>query len=352
MWQLSFSSFDKKFGGSRCKHSNRPSVYIIILDSVSSSMAKRSLPKSISFIKGSMDGTFMEFLNRVGVGSKANGFPMAFGKTIEAASRAFVGLPPLRADWNSTTVCEEYLDKYEYHLHQYMAQGYKAMVAQDGGPGVPYYANCKGFKKPQADHLWRPFQLRIDQSIQLRNSLERSCYERHVDMLEYLEKFIASYPGVPKIAQIWPTTLAHDTVKNLYHSDDHFLRFFKDNKKKLDNAFVLFMGDHGPRRDSIGETNLGQYEANNPFLFITVPRNYRNTSIHNQLRAKTHQLMTPYDIHATLMDILKAHVTSTAHGLELSSGFTRWDQYGDQGKCKFGTPFEPFCQCREALKAT
>lgn len=61
----------------------------------------------------------------------------------------------------------------------------------------------------------------------------------------------------------------------------------------------------------IGSTVLGYYESNNPFLMVTVPKKYRNTEIHNQLRNKSHQLMTNFDIHATLMDILKLCTSAT-----------------------------------------
>ncbi|KJH46669.1 hypothetical protein DICVIV_07277 [Dictyocaulus viviparus] len=65
------------------------------------------------------------------------------------------------------------------------------------------------------------------------------------------------------------------------------------------------MGDHGPRREGINATVLGHYELNNPFLVATVPKQYRNTEIHERMREKSNQLMTNFDLHATLMDIMK-----------------------------------------------
>lgn len=166
------------------------------------------------------------------------------------------------------------------------------MIAQDENIGIAYYPGCLGFNRSEANHVWRcrflpvssqlstkrffrPFQLRIKESSSLHNSMEKSCNERHIEMLDYLEKFIHSYPGkegekyawcltrahslslllgVPKIGQIWPTTIAHETLKNLFHTDDHFLSFFRRNSKKLEDAFVFIMGDHGPRREGVGKT--------------------------------------------------------------------------------------------------
>ncbi|ETN74307.1 hypothetical protein NECAME_13051 [Necator americanus] len=188
------------------------------------------------------------------------------------------------------------------------------MTAQDFDVGMIYYPKCLGFSKSESDHVWRPFDLRRGDSTDFKKSLEESCSERHLEMLEYLEKFMYAYPGVPKIAQIWPTTLAHETLKDLFHSDDHFLNFFQRNKKFVNRSFFFFMGDHGPRREGIGELRLGQYENLNPFLMVIIPAIYRNTAIHDQLKKKAHELMTNFDIHATLMDILKRYY----HGLDFS----------------------------------
>ncbi|KAJ1361260.1 hypothetical protein KIN20_033735 [Parelaphostrongylus tenuis] len=43
----------------------------------------------------------------------------------------------------------------------------------------------------------------------------------------------------------------------------------------------------------------------NPFLVVLIPSKYRNTPIHHQVYQKANELVTHFDIHATLMDILK-----------------------------------------------
>ncbi|KHJ88536.1 hypothetical protein OESDEN_11667 [Oesophagostomum dentatum] len=166
-------------------------------------------------------------------------------------------------------------------------------------------------------------------------------------MLEYLQKFIESYAGIPKIAQLWLTELAHNSMKNLYHADEQFLAFFERNKEKLKDAFVFLMGDHGPRTDGIESVPLGRYETNNPLLIITVPERYRNSEIHREIRKKAYQLLTPFDLHATLMDIVKGFIRSTASGFVMNSGFIRRNRYRRQGRCVAGTPYESLCHCRD-----
>ncbi|PIO63162.1 hypothetical protein TELCIR_15253, partial [Teladorsagia circumcincta] len=155
-----------------------------------------------------------------------------------------------------------------------------------------------------------PFDLRARESKNFTKSLWQSCSEPHLEMMDYMEKFMHSYPGTPKIAQIWPTTLAHESLKALYHADEHFLKYFQKNRAIIDRSFMFFMGDHGPRREGIGKVRLGQYENLNPFLMVTIPSAYRGTPLHKQLRQKTFELMTNFDVHATLMDILKMQPAS------------------------------------------
>ncbi|VDO64206.1 unnamed protein product [Haemonchus placei] len=236
-------------------------------------MSKRALPETLAYLKTELQAVQMEFYNKVAHNSKPNAFPLFFGKSIEGGSRAFFGLPPLIPDWNETEICIEYLDKYSYELEEYRQSGYKArctaeevqwpilqwlaaepplicdftMVAQDWDVGFVFYKNCTGFKRAEADHIWRPFDVRMEETYTLRSLYYKYCGEPHLYMLEYMEKFMRSYPGVPKICHVWPVYLAHDTMKTIYHTDNQFLDFFKRNTEYLNDAFLFFFADHGPR---------------------------------------------------------------------------------------------------------
>ncbi|XGW07772.1 hypothetical protein V3C99_010710 [Haemonchus contortus] len=289
---------------------DRPHVYIVILDAVSSFMAKRSLPHTLAYLKMEHGAIQMEFLNKLGYNSRPNAIALFFGKTEEGGSRDLVGQPPLYFDWDSTKMCKEYLDDLPYELEEYRKLGYKTMVAQDWSAGFAYYPDCLGFNRSEADHMWRAFELRMGESRTLRRSHIWHCSELHLEMMAYMEKFMQSYPGVPKICHVWPVNLAHDSMKNLYHADEQFLNFFKRNSKHLDDSFLFFMGDHGPKSEGIEKVPLGEYEQKNPFLMVSVPKRYRNTPIYDQLKLKSTQLMTHYDLHATFLDILKLQPSS------------------------------------------
>ncbi|KAL6729464.1 hypothetical protein Aduo_000514 [Ancylostoma duodenale] len=278
-----------------------PNVYLLILDSVSNFMAKRSLPKTLAFLKEEMDAVEMEFLNKVGDNSRPNGFPMVFGKSIVKVSR--VNRPAELPDWNIDEICYKYMDEYPYYLEEYRKKGYKTMIAQDFSMGILSYQV--------------PFDLNYWDKRFHDKLAGNTCGESHLYMLDYYEKFMNSYPGVPKIAQAWPTELGHEDVGNLYHADSHFLEFLRRNQKNLDNSFFFFAGDHGPRTNGMEKVRLGRYENRNPFLVVVLPKYLRKTAVQEQLREKSLQLMTHFDLHATFMDILhfqpKSNFTDTSH---------------------------------------
>ncbi|ETN85378.1 hypothetical protein NECAME_06401 [Necator americanus] len=240
-----------------------PNVYILLLDSVSTFMVKRSLPRTLDFLKTKMDAVQMEFLNKVADNSRPNGFPMAFGKSLEKVSR--VGRDPEPPDWDNDEVCNKYMDEYPYYLEEFKKKGYKTMIAQDLAPGIIFYQECYGFKRRQADHIYRPFDVRLDEESLNETLAGFTCGESHLYMLEYYEKFMNAYSGIPKIAQAWVTRLVHDDIRKLYHADDHFLEFFQRNQENLDNAFLFFLGDHGPR--AAGALDVQRLEVGNSNIY-------------------------------------------------------------------------------------
>lgn len=82
---------------------------------------------------------------------------------------------------------------------------------------------------------------------------------------------------------------------------------------QLDNAFVFLMGDHGQRFGGVRWTAQGEIEDNNPALFISLPRHLRyNNNLLAVMKDNSRQLITHFDLHATMLDIAR-------HGSEMTS---------------------------------
>jgi hypothetical protein len=124
--------------------------------------------------------------------------------------------------------------------------------------------------------------------------------------MTYVKQFLRAYPSAdtPKWSLVWLSELAHSDVNGLYHVDGYFADFFTEFRQQLDESFVIVMGDHGIRFTGIRYTDIGAVEDNNPMLTVALPSRLRsNTRLVDNLRANAQQLVTHYDVYATLLDI-------------------------------------------------
>ncbi|WKY11531.1 hypothetical protein Q1695_003250 [Nippostrongylus brasiliensis] len=288
-----------------------PHVHIILIDSVASSQAIRALPRTVNFLTNAMDAVQLRKLNKVGTNSRPNGFVLLFGKTTEPVVRELVNEQTIPADWTYSTYCRKYLNESLYIPIQYRDAGYKTFGAQDYSASLLNFPNCLGLEKREFQHTYRPFDLLVSMDKRLKVAHETApCSSSHNNMLKYLERFLNSYKGSSKFSLSWVTRLAHDNSGSLYNGDYDLYNFFVRNRHELDNSFVFFLGDHGPRFGKETKTLFGRNEANNPFLYVTVPKSLRNTGMFTVLKSKENELITPHDIHATLKDILEEQPSS------------------------------------------
>ncbi|CAJ0946646.1 unnamed protein product, partial [Mesorhabditis belari] len=285
-----------------------PDVYLFVLDSVASTQARRSLPRTLSFLETQMGGMHMHHLNKVGENSRPNGFAMLLGKRIKYLRREAMGGVDLEPVHNMTHVCKSYHDNDFVIFKEFEKIGYRTLFSDDYGAGSVFtYPDCFGFEKQEANHMYSTLTFIGRTNEQLRKFMGRgNCFERYSMQLKFIENFIHSYPGKNKFVTNWVSEIGHDDPNLLFHSDATYEQFFRSNQEKLENAFIFFAADHGPRYGSLVYTTLGKRELKNPLLHITVPKWLRsNEQLMSNLRENSLKLLTQYDVFATLLDILK-----------------------------------------------
>lgn len=98
------------------------------------------------------------------------------------------------------------------------------------------------------------------------NAMFRKLFTPYLAKLSSLQKFDDSFSkneisGVPKFGWVWMSLLTHNWQREVVHADKDYRDFLLNNRQKLDDAFVILMGDHGLR---FGEVNsffeINQYE--------------------------------------------------------------------------------------------
>ncbi|GMS88875.1 hypothetical protein PENTCL1PPCAC_11050, partial [Pristionchus entomophagus] len=284
-----------------------PSVYIIVLDSIGASHGRRVFNQTHRFLKEEFGAVEMLHMNKVGENSRPNGIAFLFGKLISNINRNMYGLPPIPADWNRTVFCKSFLEEKGFILKEFEKKGYVTMMAEDWDKGVFNWPGCYGFQKQPTTHYMRPFQLRFNKDnvgTMKSNMSTSNCFEQHLFLNEYTEKFIKAYPDRPRAFLTWASYLGHDSPNLPFHTDIQYKEFFERNKEEFDNSFIFFMGDHGLRFGWYSRDPVGQRDVNNPMLMISVPRRLRDdVDLMANLEQNSKELLTMFDTHATLVDI-------------------------------------------------
>ncbi|VDP50631.1 unnamed protein product [Heligmosomoides polygyrus] len=176
------------------------------------------------------------------------------GKTTEAVVRKPMNLPTIEADWSYNNYCKRYLDDEPFIPLEYKKAGYKTYGGEDYEASILNYPNCFGTKQRQFHHTYRPYHVRLRKDAELKHiHLQGSCRLHHSNMLDYLSLFVNAYKGAPKFSLTWLVDLAHDNTKHIYRADYELYNFFLKNRDALNNSFIFFFGDHGPRFGSVSE---------------------------------------------------------------------------------------------------
>jgi hypothetical protein len=80
------------------------------------------------------------------------------------------------------------------------------------------------------------------------------------------------------------------------------------------NTIVILMGDHGPRYGAYRQTLHGKLEERTPVLWMLVPPSLSTKfpDLGKNLETNQRRLVTAFDIHETLKDIMSLHQSSDA----------------------------------------
>ncbi|EFO99645.1 hypothetical protein CRE_24838 [Caenorhabditis remanei] len=283
-----------------------PNVFFLMIDSLSTGMAKRSLPKFLKYFQSEFNGIQFPYVNRVGENSHPNGVSLWFGKSVESGQK--VSGERIDADWNAVDKCHRYIDNETHLFKQFKDHGYTTLLTEDSiNQLMDSHPFCKGFLNKPVDHMFRPFTSVYEEygmDITRQHLKGHLCREIHEAAMEYWEQAMNAYRDRPLFAFTWLIDLAHEYPDGPVRFDDYLTQFFERNREILDDSFIFISGDHGIRVGDHITSEIGSFERNNPFLGISVPKKFRDGPMVEMLRMNSNQLQTHFDTRATLLDIL------------------------------------------------
>uniref|UniRef100_A0AC35TI04 Sulfatase domain-containing protein n=2 Tax=Rhabditophanes sp. KR3021 TaxID=114890 RepID=A0AC35TI04_9BILA len=288
---------------------NSYDVYFFIIDSVSKFSSERALKKSVNYFVKQFDGVSMDRLNKVAENSLPNAHAFHLGRRFFETFDIEKGRPKVDSDYHPSTGCRTNLDDKGFINFIYKERKYVTLSTEDYYWSVYHKDGCKGFTRRHADHLSQPWQNRYgmfgNHDGLFGSGFFGRCRWTHHVQLEYFQDYIRAYKNERKFASLWMTRLSHMALDRQSIADGRMKKFFETNKSYLDNAFVFYMSDHGFRIGEYAATHIGEYENDNPFMAMSVPKALRsNEQLMNNLRENSKKHVSHFDTYATLIDIV------------------------------------------------
>ncbi|GMT08918.1 hypothetical protein PFISCL1PPCAC_215, partial [Pristionchus fissidentatus] len=129
--------------------------------------------------------------------------------------------------------------------------------------------------------------------------------------LRYAREFLEGYKSFPSFGLLHHGVYSHDDINMVSIMDDDFAEWLKkaNDDGLFDDTILIVMADHGHRFADLRNTHQGQIEERLPFFSVTLPKSLRKTGLGKKmlanLQSNANRLTTPFDVHQTLLDVIK-----------------------------------------------
>ncbi|KAH7969388.1 hypothetical protein HPB52_017543 [Rhipicephalus sanguineus] len=186
--------------------------------------------------------------------------------------------------------------------------------------------STKGFRRQQTDYYPRHVVMLMED---LGKTVEddQSCLgptTQSKELLGYLANFVNVMSKRPFFVFAWFVDITHERLNNAAYADEPFRQVLEAlyASGALNHTVLAFFSDHGMRKGDIRTTYIGRLEDIQPFAFLVFPPWFleKNPEAARSLRVNQHRLTTPFDLHATFVELVYYPVRKrprTAYGLSL-----------------------------------
>ncbi|XP_054716536.1 uncharacterized protein LOC129225988 [Uloborus diversus] len=316
-------------------------VILIGVDSVSALNFQRQFKATKAFMEEKLSPFKLDGYTKVGDNTFPNLVPLLTGHFVEYY-------------WNETLYTKKFFDDLDFVWKAYSDVGYRTLFAEDSPKFGTFNYGKRGFKDAPTDYYFRPLALTYYNYDPYKNG-HLSCINSQIDgeiMINYLRSFVKTMDARPFFSFIMVSTLTHDSLNKASQADQPIFRLLTEFKKQgvFEKSLFILFSDHGIRFGPIRETYVGKYEERMPFIYINFPQWFleKHSMQAKYLRQNQNRLTTHFDVHATLVHLLRVMKLSfkktvdedTAHGLSLM------DKIPNSRTCKDANILPHWCPCQ------
>ncbi|XP_050306730.1 uncharacterized protein LOC126743604 isoform X2 [Anthonomus grandis grandis] len=316
----------------------RMNVLMFGYDSLSRNAFRRKLPKSYEYLTQELRSIVLEGYNIVGDGTPQALIPILTGQTE-------LELPDTRKRLKNT----HYLNTYPFVWNDYKKVGYVTAFFEDMPNIGTFTYRLNGFKAAPTDHYMRPYYLA---NLGEQSKWPRLCtgeIPRHQVMLNMIKDFFSVYRTKPKFLFGFHAELSHDDYNLIGVADDDTMNFLKDLKSSgaLNNTILIVMADHGHRFADVRNTVQGKQEERLPFFSFAFPEWFEREypKAFSNFKENANKLTTPFDIYATLRDVIHLRYTGVADITE--RGVSLFTKIPQERSCAHAFIEPHWCACLE-----
>ncbi|XP_030384483.1 uncharacterized protein LOC115631787 [Scaptodrosophila lebanonensis] len=332
----------------------RLSVLVVGIDSISHMHFLRSMPRTRTILRSLPHVEFWGY-HRVGLNSFPNLIPFFSGQSADEV----------------TANCYNKLGFDDCHFiwKDFKNFGYLTAFGEDSTNIGTFNYLRLGFTHQPTDYYLRPAMLAMyaKSLTHFDNGYCNGQLTYAEELWKFLNKLLPQMKVQDFFTFLWWTQGVHDVFNYAKLYDGKFIEMLQQLNASgiLEHTMVIFMADHGLRFGTFRQTYQGMVEENQPVLFTCYPKWLEETyplAMHN-LKLNARRLVTTFDLHATLKDILNLDSLSdenvqkrildlNALGSDIPRGISLFLPIPDERNCTTAEIVENFCTCHSLRKTS
>ncbi|KAL1436949.1 hypothetical protein MTO96_048970 [Rhipicephalus appendiculatus] len=218
--------------------------------------------------------------------------------------------------------------------------------------GLFTYPNYFGFNRPPTDYYPEAVLRMMDE----KGGSDRFCVGSRLKskvLIRYLADVLKLNSGSRMFSYVWLSDVTHNSLRGGEVIDQPVEEFFRElsNAGLLENTAVLFLSDHGNRIGPYRMSEIGRHEDKTPFCFLILPKHFlrRYPEAVVQLEVNQRRLVTPYDLHATLLSLLKLPAFDPR---PTNKGMNLFGAVPPERTCADAFIAPEFCACTDTARET